>query len=447
MGKRSKYLRVETVNSVQEPFKAQKLLQKHQVKTDPDAFLNPMTGQAGGGQVFFISDQRKKTVSFNDIATYKLKNEGARDKDPSAEPPDYRLQYFKGEEVFLNALINVTQQRQPRACFTAGHSEASIDRATPVDLRFTAELLKQQNFETEALEKVSGQVPVRCDILVVAGPRVPLQESEVSAIQAYLAKGGKLLFMARMLDLSGQAWSKSGLEELLSRFGVQLEDAAAIDNATRTAGLPLRDPTMPPVAWLVKDGWSTRHPIGKAMQGKVMRVDSPRALQTTKTPGIESMAVLTTQSKTDSWGERDLFGAVQFDPKRDLKGPVPVVVAARETKKNGARIIVLGSYLLVANYKLTPNQASFDYTKEFVLSAFNWLAEQESLVALPPRRPEHVKLKLSTAQVNRIARLVVLWLPLLAVMLGLIVWIVPTAAARRPRRKKPSKDDRPKGGV
>ncbi len=460
MQRRSKYLRVEHINALSEPFKAKKALDKHKVKTDPDAFNNPTLGVSGGGQVFFISDKRKKSVSFNDIARYTLKKEKQKRRGkkapPKREAADYRMQYFSGEEVFLNALITVTQLQQPRLCFTTGHGEASIEGHTAFDLSFAAELLKQQNFETETVQKISGQVPVRCTVLVVAGPRTALSESEVSSIQAYLSKGGKLMFMARTLDVTGTAWSKSGLEELLFSYGVRVEDAAAIDSKTATRGFPPVDKTLVPIAWLVDKGWSAKHPVGQAMRGKVMRVDSPRALRSVPGPNLDTQVILSTQSKGGAaWGERDLFGTVaQYDPKRDLKGPVPVIVASRvlprkDERKKRARVMVLGSQLLVANYKLSPNQPSFDYTKEFVLTAFNWLAEQESLVALPPRRPEHVKLKLTIDQVNRVARLVVLWLPLLAVMLGLIVWLIPGAASRRGRTRPPAanKPDDRRGGA
>jgi ABC-type uncharacterized transport system len=458
MERRTRYLRVKNVNVVSEPFKAKKLLNKYKVKTDPDAFTNPTIGGTGGGQVFFISDKRKKSVSFNDIATYALKKEKRKDqaKNRSKKPQtaDFRLQYFSGEEVFLNALITVTQQQQPRVCFTSGHGEASIKGFTPFDLSFAAELLKQQNFETEAVEKISGQVPVRCDVLVVAGPRVPLQENEVSSIQTYLSRGGKLLYMTRTLDITGQAWSKSGLEELVASYGIRVEDAAAIDMKTAIRGLPSRDRTISPVSWLVRDGWSSKHPIGQAMAGKVMRVDSPRALVAVPRPNTDTQAILSTQSKgASAWGERDLFGSTaQYDAKRDIKGPVAVVMATREIPKKGekkrhARIMVVGTQLLLANYKLSPNQPSFDYTKELVLMVFNWLAEQESLVALAPRRPEHVKLKLNIEQVNRIARLVVLWLPLLAVMLGLLVWLIPGATSKRGRSRKNARKTDKNGGA
>ncbi len=447
MKRHSKFLRVEDVNAVAEPFKAKKLLDKYKVKTDPDAYANPTLGVPGGGQVFFISDKRKKSVSFNDIATYSLKKEKESPRGntpPNRQAADYRLQYFTGEEVFLNALITVTQLQQPRVCFTTGHGEASIQGYSSFDISFAAELLKQQNFETETVQKISGQVPVRCDVLVVAGPRTPLSEGEVSSIEAYLSKGGKLLYMARTLDVTGQAWARSGMEDLLATYGIRVEDAAAIDSKTAVRGLPPVDRTISPVAWLVRDGWSSKHPVGKAMRGKLMRVDSPRALTVVSRPNLDTQVILTTQSKApEAWGERDLFGSVaQFDPKRDIKGPVAVVVASTQRpskgeKKRHARVMVLGTHLLVANLKLSPNQPSADYTKEFVLTALNWLAEQESLVALPPRRPEHVKLKLSIDQVNRVARLVVLWLPMLAVLIGLLVWLIPGALSRRWMGPKP----------
>jgi hypothetical protein len=57
-----------------------------------------------------------------------------------------------------------------------------------------------------------------------------------------------------------------------------------------------------------------------------------------------------------------------------------------------------------------------------------------------------VKLKLTIDQVNRIARLVVLWLPLLAVMLGLLVWLIPGATSRR-GRSKPKRSTDAQGGA
>jgi len=427
MQSHTRFLSVEYVNIDTEQQRALELIKEHGLTIDRDAFAQVDLGSAVGGQVIFVSDKRKKSVNFFDTVKYKMQQQKKEGKQVNP-----RIQAFKGEEMFLNALIAVTQRRQPRVCFSSGHMEASAKGYSDLDLAFAAQELKRQNFQTETLEKLSGQVPVRCDILVVAAPKVPLQQSEVSSVQAYLDKGGKLVVMPRTLDMSGKTWSRTGLEDLLERYGVHIEDALAMD-ATTAVRLMGGDVTIVPLAWLAEQGWNAEHPIGKAMTGKRLKVPSPRALKALSKPELESVVVLSTKTDKEAWGERDLYGRMGYDPKRDIPSPVPVMVAARERKQNGARVVVMGSWLMVANFKLDPNRPTIDFTKELLLATFNWLAEQEALVALPPRKPEHVKLELTNKQVNRIGRLVIVVLPLIAVILALIVWLLPAIRTRRQR--------------
>lgn len=429
MESNSRFVSVEYVNIDTQQTRALELIKKHQITLDRDAFASTDLGTAVGGQVVFISDERKKAVNFTDTAKYQRK---AEEEDPTGR--ESRITAFMGEELFLNALITVTQQRQTRICFTSGHEEASPEGYTPFDLAFAVQELKRQNFTTETLpQKQQSQVPVRCDVLVVAAPKVPLSETEVSAIGAYLDKGGKLLVAPRTLDLEGRSWSHTGLEGILERYGARLEDAVAIDASVALQGIGI-DLTVAPVAWLAEAGWDPGHPIAKAMAGKRIRVDSPRALKALPREGIKATAVLSTSSDKEAWGERDLYGRVSYDPKRDIAAPVPIIVAAHETKKGGARVLLLGTWLLVANYKLDPNMQTIDYTKDLLLNLFNWLSEQESLVALAPRKPEHVKLELTRTQVDKIGRLVILTLPLFAILFGLVVWLGPNLRSRGFRR-------------
>lgn len=417
MKSHTRYLHVEYVNIDTEQRRALELIKKHGLTLDRDAFMQADLGSAVGGQVIFVAQKRKKSVNFRDTVKYKLRDP----RDPKKVDP--RIQAFKGEELFLNALIAVTQQRQPRVCFTSGHGEASAAGFSGMDLGFASEVLKRQNFAVETLKKVSGGIPSRCDVLVIPGPKVRFRESEVSAVSAFLSKGGKLLLMPRTQDVAGMTWSRTGLEDLLVRHGIRIEDAVVVD-LDRLVRMVPADRTSAPIAIIAKDGWSKTQPIGKAMRGKHLIIASPRALKTVKTPGLEVAAVLQSGSGNKVWGERDLYGRGQYDPKRDIHSPIPLVVASKETRKNGARVVVVSSYLTLANWKMDPNRDAVDFTKEFLLATFNWLTEQEGLVALPPRRPEHVKLELSVSKVNWVGRLVMLALPGLAVFLSLLVWIL-----------------------
>lgn len=58
----------------------------------------------------------------------------------------------------------------------------------------------------------------------------------------------------------------------------------------------------------------------------------------------------------------------------------------------------------------------------FLNNLFNWLVERETLLGIPPKRPEQVRLSMTPSELRWSIAFVVLLLPGLAVVLGLAVW-------------------------
>ena len=82
------------------------------------------------------------------------------------------------------------------------------------------------------------------------------------------------------------------------------------------------------------------------------------------------------------------------------------------------RLVVVGDSDLATNTQLqnVPNAT-------FLANALNWLVERETLVGIPPKQPEQVKLSLTSTQLSRLTWLVLIILPGLVILAGLTVYL------------------------
>ena len=100
------------------------------------------------------------------------------------------------EQDLTNALIKVVTGAARKVYFTQGHGEkdtASTDRG---GLSTAVEQMKQDNFTVEQLVLIQQKtVPDDATIVVIAGPTTDFFPPEIEALNAYVAKGGKVMVM------------------------------------------------------------------------------------------------------------------------------------------------------------------------------------------------------------------------------------------------------------
>jgi ABC-type uncharacterized transport system involved in gliding motility auxiliary subunit len=122
----------------------------------------------------------------------------------------------------------------------------------------------------------------------------------------------------------------------------------------------------------------------------------------------------------DGWGETNLaaLAEVNRDPQ-DVAGPVPLGVAA-ESERNGKkmRLVVFGDADFATNQLIQANSPN----AILLSNALNWLVERETLLAIPPRKTEQVRLNLTKEQSWTIYAVALLLLPSLAAIGGIVVW-------------------------
>ncbi len=308
-----------------------------------------------------------------------------------------------------SAILKVSRAEQKVIYFLSGNGERAVDSSNQDGYGQAKQVLEKDNYQIKTtLLVVTPTVPADCALLVIAGPTKPLLDQEIKAINTYLDKGGKLLYLT-------DPETTSGLEAgVLSKLGVQVRNDIIIDPASSLLG-DVASPLISSFRW---------SPITKDLKAAAFFPQSRSLLATTQAPeGVTLNPFADTSA--DSWGETDLVNRqVSFDAAKDAKGPLTVGLSAEvEHKLNGvttaptARLVVFGDSDFGSNLFLSTGG-----NRDLFANAVNWLTEEESLISIRAKAPTDRSMFMTNSeQILSLITSVVL-LPLGVLMAGAIVW-------------------------
>jgi len=318
------------------------------------------------------------------------------------------------EERITNALLKLTRDRKRVVYFVEGHGEHGLNNAQKDGYSDVKLALEDEYFEVKALILAGEEaVPDDADVVVIGGPSTALLEGEVSALKAYLERGGKLLILA-------DPEKAPGLETFLESYGIQLGDDIIVDRGSR---ILVGDYLVPVIAQY------EMHPITRDFRQRPLLTYLPvaRSVQAAAEPPEGIRAEVLALTGRGSWGERDLErlkrGEAQQSTDEDLTGPVPVLAVASippEGENKGASIVVFGDSDFVSNGHLDPTRSG---NQDLFLNTVNWLAEQEDLISIRARPAASRPVYLGRGKQILIFALVVVGFPVTILTVGLgILW-------------------------
>jgi ABC-type uncharacterized transport system involved in gliding motility auxiliary subunit len=328
------------------------------------------------------------------------------------------MRAFKGEEQFTSAILSLVSPDVPKVYFVTGHGEAATAAVGASDrgLRILEEALKRENMETADTTLLSGEVPEDADVLAIVGPTRAFTEAEIDAIGAYLDGGGRLLVALDPLIEPAGTMRPTRLEAMLGERGIAVHDDLVVDPSRR---LPFYDLS----AVYLED--FPAHPITKGLEGFAVLFTVSRSLV-----AEGDGATVLVQTSDEGWGETNLGMLLRGEPvaldDADNPGPVAVGVAvdniaaataAEDEEEITFRLVVFGD-----SDFLTDLDISNAGNAVLAANAFNWLAEREDLVGIPPRDVEQVSLFLSQQQMRNLLLLVLVGMPGAAIIAGILVW-------------------------
>jgi ABC-type uncharacterized transport system involved in gliding motility auxiliary subunit len=343
------------------------------------------------------------------------------------------------EQDLTNALIKITTGRQIKAYFIEGHGEKNFIGNDRTGYANVVDLMKRDNYTVDKLALAqTTAVPDDASVIIVAGPAVDYLKPEVDAIDAYLRKGGKALFL---LDppVGEDARPIPVLEGLLKQWGITLGHDVVID-ISGMGQLLGTDASVPVVVNYPSHPVTrdfrvlTAFPFSQSVSGQADTSLGPTA-------SVQNML----QTSERSWSESDAKsltagGKVSLDEKAgDRKGPITIGLslamdapdapasaagAASADKpaetaptKPQMRVIVVGDSDFASNAA-----SGVQGNADLFVNMNNWLTQQEDLISIHPRDSGDRRVTMTADQQRRVAWLSLLFIPGLILGSGVYAW-------------------------
>lgn len=323
---------------------------------------------------------------------------------------------FFGEEYFTNAIITVTQEQQQKSVyFLEGHKERDIDSNEREGMSEIKKALEMDNYSVRKINIArDGKIPDDCGVLVIASPKTALVDEEISILEKYLERGGKMFVLLDPLI-------STKLENLLRNWKIEIHNDLVFD----TQACYLRD-SLALIPYYV--GHEITKDLEKNRVGMVLPGARSFAESKDKKDGITVAGIIQT-SGSNSWGERD-FKASKPEYNRDVDTEPPLTLAlavnywikpskdSKNTEPQEMRLVVIGDSDFASN-KAVPIQGNLD----FFVNSINWLTKEQGKISIRAKSSEIRRVDLSKGKSRFIFYASVIITPVLVLGIGIFVWI------------------------
>jgi hypothetical protein len=380
---------VTTVDYVRDAGEAQKIKEQYKLNSPTDKNL-----------VIFDCEGRVKIIPGDALTQVKL--------EPVYNPKEREFRRrpiaFNGEQAFTSMLLAVTSARPFKAYFLQGHGEPLLDDTGETGYLKFGSLLAQNYIAVTNLELFGDNpVPMDCNLLIIAGPRMELTETELQKIDQYLAQGGRLFMLFNYFSIK----HPTGLEPILARWGVNVGSDWIQDTKTVSG----KD--------VVVSSFS-QHPVVNPLAGFGLFLYLPRPVSKVNwenppagAPQVDELA-FTSPASTLAGESGNPPHAYPLMVAVEQK-PVAGVANARGT----TRILVVGDTFAFGNQSIK----SLD-NSDFIGYAANWLLDRTTLLkGIGPRPVTEFRLVMTRTQQREVRWLLLGALPGAVLLFGCLVWL------------------------
>lgn len=329
------------------------------------------------------------------------------------------------EEGITQAVLKVVKTSNPVVCFTKGHGELDLDapEENPKSLSGIKGGLTNEGFKPKAVDSIASDIPVDCEVVVVAGALQAFTKDEAASFDRFLDKGGKAIVMAdpNVLDPSlspNVAIIDNGLEAVLQKWGVKLDKDFILEQH-----LKLLQGVQVEASVIAQDYGN--HPIVEPMKGRNTVFHTVRSLHKVVDFKGTSVDLISSAGNGASWGETNIAaliktGKAEMDAN-DVKGPAVFALAMeKEMPEKSARtkLVVFGDSDWVSNALALTNGINFD----LFLNTLNWMQGDVEKISIRPKRLRTSTIELTPEQSNTIFYVAIILIPMLVLTFGMNLW-------------------------
>jgi ABC-type uncharacterized transport system involved in gliding motility auxiliary subunit len=328
------------------------------------------------------------------------------------------------ETQLTSAILRLINPGEHKVLFLTGHGEASISGSSDADINKIVTSMKSKGYTVDSLDLTQEKtVPDGTDVLVVAGPKKPLQDFELTAIKDYLTKGGGLILLENPYFITQMDPAKDILAQYLqSTYGIAFQNDIIIDLAGRNV--------MSPSASAY--GSSTITSQIPSSMGSVFPTAISLTISQPSGKGFTQTALVTLDASDNRvWGENNLseVGNVnviaqsttaKYEKDADFASPLNIAVTVEDTSTTTpTRIVVFGDEDFAENIYVGQGANS-----DLMLNSIDWAARQDNLINLTPKDVPFRYISVSSQPwvMNAILLASTLLLPGSFIVLGGLVW-------------------------
>ena len=313
------------------------------------------------------------------------------------------------EEALTTALEKLARADTRWVTYMSGRGERDLLGTASYDLGKLGAQLQRQGFKLHELSLAeAGEIPDEVAVLVISPGRQDLPPGEVDAILRYLGGGGNLLWLA-------EPGSVRGMGPLARALGIAFEPGVLVDPTTQVLGIA--HPAFVPVAAY------PAHPVTENLD-QVSVYPHAVGISWSQPPGWQTRGILSTGLR--AWSETgDLAGELRYDDDSDGSGPLDIGIAMErkvaasdaEGQDRDQRVIVIGDGDFLSNAYLGSGS-----NLQLALNAFNWLADDETLIDIPVRSAPDIVFEMSRTTAGLIRFSLAFGSPALLLGIGLFIW-------------------------
>ncbi len=330
------------------------------------------------------------------------------------------------EQGFVTGILVSTGIEQKRIYFLTGHQEAAMTRdiasGDVEDEGFDHALLGMQrdNYITQSLNLTQfGRVPDDAAVLVIAGPKQDIDDSEIAAITEYIIGGGRLV---ALFDPD----TPESFVNLLAKWGVTLGGYSIADAVSNVGGEELTPLIQKANGQYIPNsaGIGIADQIDVTFFPEVTSIDVIVSLEDLPPQIAVIPLAITTPA---SWLETDPEN-VGFDVAEDALGPftLAAVIQARGTidlDPRDAAGFPEAKLVIFGDSDFARNRFFFSSDNaDLLLNSVNWLADDYELISIRPKLLPYRELVLNSRERDFIKWSSWFFPPAVMMLLGGLVW-------------------------
>jgi ABC-type uncharacterized transport system involved in gliding motility auxiliary subunit len=328
----------------------------------------------------------------------------------------------KLEEKLTNAIIQVEKGEKKKIYFVTGHGERLINDNSREGYTGMRDTLGVGRFLVEEINLVEkDKIPADAEILVIAGPRKDFINHELTELENYLRRGGKLLVML-------EPDSTKTIQPFLAKHGVAWNQRKAVVERNRLQQLAQGNPLTPIVTTYDRSHEITRD----AREMSIFAIATP-VEKAAKIP--DGLTVTSLFSTSPASFESNVEGnQLKLNEKADRKGPLSLALAITgkatdakapapaegEAEKKGPefRMVVVGDSDFAANGLRT-----FGLDADLFQNMLSWLAKEEDLIAIRPKAADESTFDITEQRMRIITFASCILMPFFMMISGISVWL------------------------